>query len=184
MNTAIRRAQGLWIALAVVLAMGVAGTTVASAAPDARVSGLTAKQKKAKKKELGKCHRKRSTKQRKNCTKKVKKKYRRLATKHDGDTGAGKTYPVDVMDDYFTPDQLQLKINDWIVWDWRYSTSREGHNVNMRPPFPNGVIATDIQSSVMSGPDGHFKRQFTKPGTYDLFCTLHLGMTMTVQVSK
>lgn len=177
----IKRMRSLWVALLVALVAGATGaagaTAVAAPAPSAHASGLTAKQKRAKKRELKRCNKIRNAKKRKACVKRVNRKYAKPAPK-------GKTYTVDVMDDYFMPNALSLKANDWVDWTWKNSTVREGHNVNLAPPMPRGVIAGDFQSpGVVTGPAGRFKRQFTKPGTYNLYCNLHAGMTMTVNVS-
>ncbi len=188
MITTNRRIGGLLVALVLALAATAAGAGTASSStagvPSAQVSGLTKQQKKAKRKALKRCRKKRAAKQRKACLTKVRRKYRRLARKRPKPP-AGKTYLVDVEDDYFQPDVLTLKVYDWIDWTWRNSTVREGHNVNLTVPFPSGVIAGDFQSpGVVTGPGGRFKRQFTRPGTYNLYCNLHAGMTMTVSVRK
>ncbi|MCO5314946.1 MAG: plastocyanin/azurin family copper-binding protein [Solirubrobacterales bacterium] len=188
-TTLIKRMQGMWVALVVVLIAGAIGTTAASAASEgasssatATTSALTKKQKKAKAKALKKCKKQRNAKKRKACIKKVNKKYAKLA-RTKPKPPSGKTVEVDVMDDYYAPSLVNLKAYDWIKWDWKFSTSPEGHNVSLMSG-PAGVSPFDYESSVMSGPGGTFKRQFKTPGTYNLFCSLHAGMTMDVQVSK
>jgi len=172
--------------LAAVLAMGVAGTATAPAAtPSATVSALTKAQKKARARALKKCRRLSNAGRRKACIARVNRKYRKISRRNENRPPAGNIYVVAVEDSFFLPNSLTLKAYDWIDWTWRNSTVREGHNVNLTPPFPQGVIATDFQSpGVVSGPGGRFRRQFTKPGTYNLNCSLHPGMKMTVTVEK
>jgi plastocyanin len=39
--------------------------------------------------------------------------------------------------------------------------------------------------SQTTGPGSYtFKRQFVKPGNYNFVCTLHFGMTMSVNVTR
>jgi len=175
----IRRLQGILVAMVVVLAVGAAGTATATAsepAPSAQVSGLTKAQKRAKARALRKCRKLRNAGKRKACIRKVKRKYAALAAPK------GKTYVVDVRDNYYVPALVQLKVNDFIKWDWRYSVSSEPHNVSLMTG-PSGVSPFEFESPNLYGPNDTFKRQFRKAGNYNLFCTLHAGMTMDVQVS-
>lgn len=182
-TTLIRRTQGLWIVLVLVLFAGAIGTSIAAVTPSAHVSGLTAKQKKAKAKELKKCKKQKKAKKRAACIKRVKVKYAKLARKKPP-VPNGKIWAVDVMDSSYSPGTLTIKSYDWIDWNWQSSTVREGHNVNLQSG-PTGILPTDFQSpGVVTGPGGRFKRQFIKPGTYNLYCNLHIGMTMTVTVEK
>ncbi len=184
-TTLIKRMRGLWVALVVVLAVGAAGATTAGAAsaPDAgaQISGLTKQQKKAKRKALRKCKKVRNARKRRACIRKVRKKYNRIARRNAA--RKGKTVVVDVRDDYYTPSLVRLRVNDYIKWDWRYSVSSEGHNVSLMSG-PAGTSPFDYESPIFKGPNATFKRQFKKAGNYNLFCTLHAGMTMDVQVKK
>lgn len=181
MNTSfIRRLQGILVAVVVVPAVGAAVTTTATAsvaAPSAQASGLTAGQKKAKARELKKCRKQRNAGKRKACIRKVNRKYAALAAPK------GKTYVVDVRDNYYIPGLVKLKVNDSIKWTWRYSVGSEGHDVTLAVG-PAGVSPFQFQSPIQTGPDGVFVRQFKKAGSYHLMCTLHAGMTMDVQVRR
>jgi len=181
-----KRTQGFLVAVVVALVAGAtgaatatAGVAEATASSGATVSGLTAKQKKAKKKALKKCKKVKKAKKRKACIKKVNKKYKRLAKK--GGKGAVKV--VEVRDDYYSPSQLSVKVNDSIKWDWKYSTGSEGHNVSLFQG-PAGVMPFDFESPIMTGPNATFTRKFTKAGQYHFVCSLHTLMTMDVKVTK
>lgn len=183
-STLIKRMRGLWVALVVVLAVGVAGATAASAATAtssgvAQTSGLTKKQKKAKRKALRKCKKQRRARKRKACIRKVNRKYRKLARRGSSN---GKTYSVDVRDNYYAPALVKLKVNDSILWNWKQVAGSEAHNVGLVPPAPRGVSLFDYQSQLTSDPTYTFKRKFKKPGNYYFQCSLHVEMKMTVQV--
>lgn len=182
MNSLLKkRLPGILAAGLVTLAVGAAGVAPASAA-DASTSALTAKQKKAKAKALKACNKKRTAKQRKNCKRAVNKKYAKISRNQA--TPKGKTWTVDVMDPYmYSPNQLNIKVNDSILWDWKMATGREPHDVT--PVIvPSGVDRFDFKSALSTGPDYTFKRQFTKPGQYSFVCSIHYQMTMNVNVSK
>jgi plastocyanin len=182
MNSLLKkRLPGILAAGLVTLAVGAAGVTPA-AASDASASALTAKQKKAKAKALKKCNKKRSAKQRKACKRNVKKRYAKISKNQN--KPKGKTWTVDVSDPYaFIPNQLNIKVNDSILWDWKMATGREPHDVTP-VTVPAGVNRNDFKSSLMIGPNATFKRQFTKPGEYSFVCSIHFQMTMSVNVSR
>lgn len=175
-----KRLPGILAAGLVMLAVGAASITPA-AASDASVSGLSAKQKKAKAKALKACKKKKAA-QRKACIRKVNKKYNKLANKPS--TPAGKTHTVMVTDPYvYIPNQLNIKVNDSILWDWKNATGREPHDVTP-VTVPAGVDRNDFKSNLAIGPNYTFKRQFTKAGDYSFVCSIHFLMTMNVNVSK
>lgn len=182
MNSLLKkRLPGILAAGLVTLAVGAVGVAPANAS-DASVSALTAKQKKAKAKALKACNKKRTTAQRKRCKKAVNKKYAKISRNQ---TPKGKTWLVDVSDPYFfNPNQLNIKVNDSILWDWKLATGREPHDVTPSTPWPTDVDRNDFKSSLMIGPDATFKRQFTKPGDYAFVCSIHFQMTMNVKVSR
>ena len=189
MNSLLKkRLPGILAAGLVTLAVGAASVAPA-AASDASASALTAKQKKAKAKALKKCNkkraatRKRTVKLRKKCKRAVNKRYARISRKQN--KPKGKTWKVDVTDPYaYIPNQLSIKVNDSILWDWKNATGREPHDVTPSVPWPSGVDRRDFKSSLMVGPNATFKRQFTKPGDYSFVCSIHVLMTMNVNVSR
>ncbi len=179
------RLPGILAAALLALAVAAAGAPAATAAGTsggATVSGLTAKQKKAKKKALKKCKKKKTAKQRKKCKKKVNKKYRKIAKNNPAPIG--KTWNVDVGDNYYAPASLNLKVNDAIKWNWSKAGGFEVHNVTIADPLPAGVNRFDFVSQTTTVPSYTFKRQFTKPGAYNFICSFHQLMTMKVNVTK
>ncbi len=181
-----KRLPGILAAGLVALAVGAAGapasaSTVATTS-GATVSYLTGAQKKAKKKALKKCKKKKPAKKAKKCKQQVNKKYKKIASNNP--PPVGKTWNVGVYDNYFAPGSMNLKLNDAIKWSWTNVSGFEAHNVEIAEPFPTGVSKNQFQSQTSAVPSYYFKRQFTKPGNYTFNCTLHFGMTMTVDVSK
>ena len=180
MNSLLKkRLPGILAAGLVTLAVGAAGVTPA-AASDASASALTAKQKKAKAKALKACNKKRTAKQKAACKKAVNKRFAKLANQ----APKGMTVTVNVSDPYaYIPNQVNLKVNDSILWDWKMATGREPHDVTP-VTVPAGVNRNDFKSSLLIGPNATFKRQFTKPGAYSFVCSIHFQMTMNVNVSR
>lgn len=181
-----KRLPGILLVGLVALAVGAAGTSPATAASDASVSALTGKQKKAKKRALKRCNKKRRAKQRRVCKRQVNRKYQRIAKRQrKPKVKPGKTHRVDVLDPYsYSPNQMTVKQNDSILWDWRYSIGREPHDVTPDTPWPAGVNRNDFKSLLRTGPNYTFKRQFTKPGKYTFVCSVHTLMRMEVTVKR
>ena len=188
MNSLLKkRLPGILVAMIVTLAVGAAGVTPATA-KDASASALTAKQKKAKKRALKKCNKKRAAnkkrtaKLRRTCKRKVNKRYARISKRQQ--TPKGKTHQVQVMDPYlYSPNLLNIKVNDFILWNWQSAGGREPHDVTPAS-VPAGVNRNDFKSALTSDTSYRFKRQFTKPGKYSFVCSIHFQMTMDVNVSR
>lgn len=98
-------------------------------------------------------------------------------------TAKGKTETVVIGDNYYAPGDLAIRPFDTVVWSWRDSRSREGHDVSLTAG-PGGVKLTEFTSRVYSDPGSRFRRTFKKAGTYDFICSLHYEMTMKVVVAK
>jgi plastocyanin len=177
------RILGVCVVALAVVAAGAPATVAAgtSSFGDAQVSGLTKKQKKKKKKELKKCNKKKNKKKKKKCKKQVNKKYKKKAKQNN--TPKGKTYGVVLGDNYYVPNTVDLKVNDSINWKWTDVGGFEPHNVTL-VSGPSGVSRSDFASQTTADPAYTFKRTFTKPGTYNFQCSLHIQMTMTVKASK
>lgn len=170
-----KRLPGILAVGLVALAVGAASAP--ASASDAQVSGLTKAQKKAKSKAIKKCKKKSSAKQKKACIKKVNKKYDKLAKPK------GENKKVDLGDNFFSPAQLSLKVNDSITWSWANIGGFEPHNVTLGAG-PSGVSRSDFQSPTTASTSTRFTRTFEKPGQYNFVCSLHYEMTMSVDVSK
>ena len=98
-------------------------------------------------------------------------------------TAKGRTVAVLVEDNYYSPSQLSIRPYDTVLWNWKDSTSSEGHDVGLQNG-PAGVSFREFLSRVYTGPTGRFKRTFKKPGTYSFICSLHYEMQMQVAVRK
>lgn len=82
---------------------------------------------------------------------------------------SGATGPtVELKDLKFTPDKITAKTGEVVTWVWKENVL---HNVS----------GDGFKSDNLS--DGTFEHTFTKAGSYDYQCTLHSGMTGTVEVS-
>ncbi len=189
MNSLLKkRLPGILATGLVALAVGAAGAPASAATAEtsdgAIVSGLTKKQKKAKKKELKKCNKKKPAKKRKKCKKKVNKKYKKIANKNNP-APIGKTWQVSVGagGNFYAPSSLNIKLNDAINWSWANTTGSEPHNVTL-VTGPSGVSRNDFASQLTSDPSYRFKRQFVKAGNYSFVCNIHVLMTMNVNVTK
>ncbi len=191
MNSLLKkRLPGIFAVGLVALAVGAVGAPASAATAqtsgDATVSGLTKKQKKAKKKALKKCNKKKPAKKKKKCKQQVNKKYKKIAKKNtNGAPPIGKTWQVSVGagGNFFAPSILNLKVNDAINWSWANTTGSEPHNVTL-VTGPSGVDRNAFKSQLTSDPGYRFKRQFTVAGDYSLVCNIHVLMTMSVNVSK
>ncbi len=95
----------------------------------------------------------------------------------------GKTVTVLVEDNFYSPAELSIRPYDTVLWNWKDSTSSEGHDVGLRSG-PAGVSFREFLSRVYTGPTGRFKRTFKKPGNYSFICSLHYEMQMQVAVRK
>lgn len=157
------------------LGLAMPAVSISGSSGDKQVRALTAAQKKAKAKALAKCKKIKSKAKRNACVKKVNSKYAPKPV-------AGKTWTVDVWDNYYAPDILDVKVNDSIQWVWR-ETSREGHNVSLWKG-PKGVSPFDFESLIMSPEGSRFKRQVKTAGAYTFYCSLHAGMDMQVNARK
>ncbi|HTU14454.1 MAG TPA: plastocyanin/azurin family copper-binding protein [Solirubrobacterales bacterium] len=171
-----KRLPGILAVGLVALAVGAASAPASAA--DAHVSGLTAAQKKAKAREIKKCKRIKSASKRKACIKKVNRKYNRLANQPKGEKKI-----VNLGDNFYSPDAVDLKVNDSIEWRWANIGGFEPHDVTLTTG-PTGVDRMKFKSETTADPGATFTRQFTTSGKYNFVCSLHFAMTMTVQVSR
>jgi plastocyanin len=189
MNSLIsKRLSGILAVGLVALAVGAAGAPASAAPPatsdgatlsGATVSALTAAQVRARTRELRVCARKRPLRIARACKAAVYRKYRRLANA----VPVGKTYTVNLGDNYFAPASIDLKVYDSINWSWATVGGYEPHNVTLETG-PTGVSRSDFLSQTTVSPSYRFKRTFKVPGSYSFVCSLHFGMTMTANVTR
>ena len=166
-------APGAGTAASPVLASGDSPAAGISAAG----KSLTARQKIARNKALRKCNSKRTRARRKTCRHNVRK---RFAPKPDKPVKVDPAAVIDVRDDYFSPDAVDLDRGDSILWVWN-DLNHDPHDVNLIGA-PDGVDRNDFRTANAPASDATFTRTFTVPGMYQFTCSLHFQMTMTVAV--
>jgi plastocyanin len=165
------------LAIAMMLSSSGPVTGQAEASSDSsQTRVLTPAQAKAKAKAMAKCKKIKPKAKRNACIKQVNK---RFAPKP---APTGKTWTVDVWDNYYAPGILDVKVNDSVEWVWK-EDSREGHNVSLLSA-PRGVSPYDFESRILYAEGSSFKRQIKVAGSYTFFCTLHAGMEMQVDARK
>ena len=75
---------------------------------------------------------------------------------------------VELKDLKFKPEKVSINAGETVRWVWKENVL---HNVT-----GDGFKSDNVS-------DGPYEHTFEKPGTYDYQCTLHAGMTGTVEVS-
>lgn len=88
---------------------------------------------------------------------------------------------IDVGDDYFSPELVNIKRGDVIRWVWN-DLNHDPHDVNL-VSGPNGVDRGDFNTGSLPAVGFTFSRRFVVPGTYSFTCSVHFKMTMKVVVS-
>ena len=88
---------------------------------------------------------------------------------------AASSKTVTVGDSFFKAKSLTVKKGTKVTWKW---TGALPHNVTVQKGPKK--FASKTQTS------GSFSQTLTKPGTYQIVCTIHksLGMVMTLKVTK
>lgn len=87
---------------------------------------------------------------------------------------------VKVLDDFFTPDNVQVKKNGKVTWKW--GDDFNTHNVTLKKG-PKGVKKSKFTSQTSSSEGFKFMKTFKKTGKYKFYCTIHPeAMTMLVKV--
>lgn len=107
------------------------------------------------------------------------------------------TATVKVGDDFFSPTELKIKINDKVRFKWD-GTNLNSHNVVLRHG-PKGVkkgcptkgpdafspLISKCNKSSTGSIGVKFTKKFDKPGKYDFLCTIHPSvMKINVAVGK
>lgn len=83
------------------------------------------------------------------------------------------TKTVKVVDDYYSPSKLTIKVGDKVRFVWS-DDNISTHNVTL-VKGPKGVKRKQY-SSLDGSTDFHFQRKFTVPGKYHFQCTIHPSM--------
>lgn len=165
------------------LPSAVAQAGMPDAAKPAKASA-TAKQR-GLKRALKKCRSKKKVNRRKVCVRKARRRFASRPAK-PAEPKPGKTWRVDVLDDYvndyFSPDTLEIKAGDLITWVWS-DMNQNPHNVSLLSG-PAGINRLDYATPNSPSRDYSWTRQFNKTGTWVFACSLHHYMRMTVKVGK
>ena len=93
--------------------------------------------------------------------------------------GAPKPRTVAIGDNYYAPARLTVERGTRIIWRWP-AEAGDVHDVKLRSG-PKGVrrFRSEPAASGYS-----FRRTLRTPGRYEIVCTLHEYMTMTVRVRR
>jgi plastocyanin len=86
---------------------------------------------------------------------------------------ASSTPTVKLGDNFFSPTKLTVTAGTTVTWTWAGSAT---HNVTV-VKGPKKFHSPDQAS-------GTYKQRLTRTGTYQIVCTFHPGMTMTLKVTK
>ena len=94
--------------------------------------------------------------------------------------GAPQRKSVKVLDNYFLPAKLTVEKDSTVTWKWSATETLDVHDVKLKSG-PPGVRR--FQSEPATG--GYsYKRKLRKPGRYEIVCTLHEEMAMTIKVRR
>lgn len=172
--------------ITVLLVWALPSAAAQAGAPDpAPRAAASAKKKPGLAKALKKCRTIRKASKRKACVRKARKRFRNKPVKPEPPK-PGDTFRVDVLDDYvndyFSPNLLEIKVGDSIEWIWS-DLNQNPHDVTLISG-PPGVDRLDYKTPNAPSRNFSWKRRFDKPGTYDFVCSLHFRMKMTVTVEK
>jgi plastocyanin len=85
----------------------------------------------------------------------------------------GKTHTVRVGDNFFKPKRLKIVAGDKITFKWVGSAQ---HDVKVKKG------PQKFESKLKSS--GKFSRVLREPGKYEIYCTIHPGMTMKVKAKE
>jgi plastocyanin len=94
--------------------------------------------------------------------------------------GAPQRKTVRLFDDYYLPFKLTVDKGSTITWKWPTGVPIDVHDVKLKSG-PPGVrrFQSEPASSGYS-----YRRTLRKPGRYEIVCTLHEEMTMTIRVRR
>ena len=96
--------------------------------------------------------------------------------------GAGGPKPkrVEVADNYYLPDKLTIKQGAKVEWVWPDDVAIDVHDVKLKRR-PKGVGSSSPSRRRAATSTSARSRS---PGTYEIICTLHEEMIMTIKVKR
>jgi plastocyanin len=83
------------------------------------------------------------------------------------------TKTIKLGDNFFSPSKVTVTAGTGVTFKW---TGSNTHNVT--------VVKGPQKFTSPNQSDGTYDRTFTKPGTYQIVCTFHPGMHLTIKVKK
>jgi plastocyanin len=87
---------------------------------------------------------------------------------------------VKVFDNYYLPLKLTVNKGSTITWKWPTDVAIDVHDVKLKSG-PEGVRRFHSEPASTGY---RYRRTLRKPGRYDIVCTLHEEMTMTIRVRR
>ena len=96
-----------------------------------------------------------------------------------GALGGARRKVVKVGDDYYSPSKLTIKKGTKVRWAW-LDGNQDNHDVRLKSG-PKGVKKF---KSDLAGSDYSYSQTFKVPGTYKIYCSIHVEMRQTITVKK
>jgi plastocyanin len=180
----------LTVALMALLVWALPSAAARAASPDPGSATATASavtKKRALKKALKRCRKIRKATRRKTCVRKARRRFARSPRPDEPvKPKPGRTWRVDVLDDYvndyFSPDWLEIEAGDLITWVWS-DMNQNPHNVTLLSS-PPGINRSDYATPNAPSRNFTWTRQLNKPGMWTFGCSLHHFMRMAVKVNE
>ena len=91
---------------------------------------------------------------------------------------ASATKKVQIGDNYYLPKKLKVKKGTTVTWNW--PDIGDTHDVKLS----KGPKGAKKFKSAEAAAEFKFAQKLKVPGKYDIVCTLHKEMTMTITVGK
>lgn len=178
------------VAISVLLVWALPSAVAQAGAPESGAAAAAVSQanKPGLKKALKKCRTIRKVNRRKACIRKARKRFSSKPSKpvKPVEPKPGKTWRVDVLDDYindyFSPDSLEIETGDQITWVWSDS-NQNPHNISLISG-PPGIDRFKYATPNSPSRNYSWTRQLNKPGMWVFGCSLHQFMRMAVKVGK
>jgi plastocyanin len=96
------------------------------------------------------------------------------------DAGGPQRRTVKLFDNYYLPLKLTVNKGSTITWKWPTDLPLDVHDVKLESG-PRGVKKFQSEPAAAGY---RYKRTLKVPGRYEIVCTLHEEMTMTIRVRR
>jgi plastocyanin len=87
---------------------------------------------------------------------------------------------VKLFDNYYLPFKLTVNKGSTITWKWPTDVAIDVHDVKLK----SGPAGVRRFQSEPASTGYRYRRTLKKPGRYEIVCTLHEEMTMTIRVRR